>query len=585
MSLATELLAVINAGGSPMVDKLRFLYPEMVLFVGTVLVMLLGLSPRRVVRRSCAWISVVSLVAAGVVAWLHSPQMPNSPLPGLMPFAKVMIAAVGVLLVMLLAGTVDRDFEAGIDSGKKFDALNSNRAEFYAFFLFSITGLMLCTTADDLIWVFLALELTSLPTYVMVSISTARSRSQEAGVKYFFLGALGAATFLYGFAMLYGATGTTQLFGTPGDPGIAEVLAAQVGAGGLSPLAMIGMVISIVGVSFKIAAVPMHFYTPDVYQGASTGVSAMLAFVPKAAGFFVLMLLLGCVGWGGPVGLPEPLRVLLWVMAALTMTVGNVMAVLQDNVKRILAYSSIAHSGYMLVGLIVGPGAAAAVNAPGAGTLAGNGLAAVLFYLMCYGFMNLGAFGVLACLERSRTPAGESEEVETVDDLRGLFRTHPMLAGIMVLCALSLLGFPILLGFIGKLYLFTSAISAGELLLVIVMGLNSAIGAFYYLRLVFAPFLSDPDGATEPHRTTAFGARVFASAVSAASVIALVFPSARLMRACDEATRFTARPPATSPAPGFDRAVSDSNGADSNSADPVRTHAGRAHAPGVPDRE
>lgn len=542
----TPILGALLGGpsGNPTVEKLQYLYPEMILFAATVVVMIIGLSPNRALRKSCAWISGIALAASGVVAWHYTPEMPGSPLPGLMPFAKGIIAMVGILLVMLLAGTVDRDFETEIDRGRKFDALRSNRAEFYAFFLFSLTGLMLCTAADDLIWVFLALELTSLPTYVMVSISTARSRSQEAGVKYFFLGALGAATFLYGFALLYGATGTTTLFGTPKDPGIAQVLQAQIAAGGLSPIALIGLVISIVGISFKIAAVPMHFYTPDVYEGASSSVSAFLAFVPKAAGFIVLMLLLSAVGWGGPHGLPEPLRVLLWVMAALTMTVGNVMAVLQSSVKRILAYSSIAHSGYMLVGLVVGPAVLSASGAPGADTLPANGLAATLFYLMCYGFMNLGTFAVIACLERGTRSDGTADEVESVDDLRGLFATHPVLAGVMVLCSLSLLGFPILLGFVGKLYLFTSAISASEIVLVIVMGLNSAVAAFYYLRLVFAPFLSDANKGDTPPTTTPFSARVLAATLSAASVIALVFPSAHLMRRCHEATRYNQPKPA-----------------------------------------
>lgn len=541
--LFTSMTAqAVLAATNPMVEKLRYLYPEMVLFVTTVVVMIIGLSPRRALRKSCAWLSGAGLVAAGVTAYYTSPELQTSALPGLMPFAKLLIAAVGLLLVMVLAGTVDRDFEAELDRGRPFDAIRSNRAEFYAFFLFSLTGLMLCSAADDLIWLFLALELTSLPTYVMVSISTARSRSQEAGVKYFFLGALGAATFLYGFAMLYGATGTTTLFGSPENPGIAEVLSTQLASGGLSPLALIGLVISIVGVSFKVAAVPMHFYTPDVYQGASTSVAAFLAFVPKAAGFITLALLLSTVGWEGPHGLPEPLRVLLWVMAALTMTVGNVMALLQSNIKRMLAYSSIAHTGYMLVGLIVGPGAAAA-GAPESSAIAGNGLAAMLFYLLCYGFMNLGAFAVLACLERGgRGDDAGYEEVDTVDDLRGLYATHPVLAGVMVLSALSLLGFPVLLGFVGKLYLFTSAISASEIVLVVVMGLNSAIGAFYYLRLVFAPFLTDADSRATPHRTTAFSARILAATVSAVSVVALVVPSANLMRLCNHATRFVPRP-------------------------------------------
>ena len=535
---------------NPMVDKLVILRPEMALFVGTVIVMILGLSRSKVIRKSCAWISGLSLVVAGVLAYnTVVPEGTRGALPGLMPFVKTLIAAVGVLLVMVLAGTVDRDFELEIHRGRPFDAIRSNRSEFYAFFLFSLTGLMLCADADDLMWLFLALELTSLPTYVMVSISTARTRSQEAGVKYFFLGAMGAATFLYGFAMLYGVAGTTALFGTPTNPGIAEVLAAQQAAGGLTSLALLGLVLSILGVSFKIAAVPMHFYTPDVYEGAAPGVSAFLAFVPKAAGFITLMLLCSLVGWGAGGGsLPESIRVTLWVMAALTMTVGNVMAVLQSSVKRILAYSSVAHSGYMLVGLIAGPGVASAGNAAGAATdssLASNGLAATLFYLLCYGFMNLGTFAVLACLERRRDPrTGGFEEVEAVDDLRGLWQTQPLLAVVMVLSSLSLLGFPILLGFWGKFYLFTSAISSGELLLVIIMGLNSAVGAFYYLRLVFAPFLASRDERQEQAELTPFVSRIIAGVLSAASVVALIYPAGKLMVACDKATQYRAPQPA-----------------------------------------
>lgn len=510
----------------PIVEKLRYLGPEIVLFIATVIVMVLGLSPRRDVRRACAPVCVIALVVAGALAaWLPVPT--HSLLPNLMPFVKMLVAAVGVLLVLVLAGTVDRDYEASLGRGNVFDGLRSTRGEFYAFILFSLTGLMLCASADDLIWLFLALELVSLPTYVMVSISTSGTRSQEAGIKYFFLGALGAAFFLYGFAMLYGATGTTLLFGDGVTPGIAEVLAGQVAKdGSLGGIAMIGLVMSIVGVSFKIAAVPMHFYTADVYEGAASSVSAFLAFVPKAAGFISLMLLLSVVGWGfgdSHSSLPESLRVLLWVIAAMTMTVGNVLALLQTNVKRVLAYSSIAHSGYMLVGLVAGPGA------PG-GPLSQNGLAAMLFYLLCYGFMNLGTFAVLACLERK-----PGEEIETFDDLRGLTRSFPALGWCMVICSLSLLGLPPLLGFFGKFYLFTSAISAGEITLVVIMGLNSAIAAFYYLRLAGAPLLEkSPDDSGIVG--CPYSSRGVAAVLSAASVVALLPFAGRLMSASHDAS-------------------------------------------------
>lgn len=514
-----------------MVEKLGFLGPEMVMFCATVVVMALGLSSRLAWRKACAPVSVAALAVAGILA-MWTPAPAHSLLPHLIPFAKGLIAAVGVLLVMLLTGTVDRDYEREVRAGRAFDGLRSTRGEFYAFAMFSLTGLMLCASADDLVWLFLALELTSLPTYVMVAISTHKTQSQEAGVKYFFLGALGAAMFLYGFTLLYGAAGTTSLFGDANGPGIAQALADRVAeTGSIGMIATLGLILSVVGVSFKIAAVPMHFYTPDVYEGAASSVSGFLAFVPKAAGFVTLMLLTATVGWGfgrhGEPGasLPEALRVTLWVMAALTMTVGNVLALLQRNVKRILAYSSIAHSGYMLVGLIAGPGQ---------GGLATNGLAATLFYLLCYGFMNLGAFAVLACLERGRG----GEEIETVEDLRGLCASHRMLGWTMTLCTLSLLGMPPLLGFFGKLFLFTAAISAGEIPLVVIMALNSAIAAFYYLRLAGAPLLEDSGPAESGLAVTAFKGRIAAGALSAASVLALVPAAAWLMRASERATQY-----------------------------------------------
>ncbi|MEC9373488.1 MAG: NADH-quinone oxidoreductase subunit N, partial [Planctomycetota bacterium] len=372
-----------------MIEKLGLLHPEIALFVTTCIVMILGLSKARGLRRSCAFVTAAGLIVAAVLGVMSprgaAPGLTDSILPNILPYAKTLIALVGLLILPLLSGVVDRSFEYRLTKGAKFDPGRATRGEFYAFFLFSLTGVMLCVTADDLIWLFLALELTSLPTYLMVAMSSSRLRSQEAGVKYFFLGAFGAAIFLYGFALIYGATGATKL------PEIQIALART----GYGPLAILGFVLAFVGVSFKIAAVPMHFYTPDVYQGAAAPVSAYLAFAPKAAGFFVITALAATLGWThGPLsaGLPEAARVTLWVMAAMTMTVGNVLAVLQSNVKRMLAYSSIAHSGYMLVGIVAGPGMDPR-------DLANNGVAAVLFYLLVYGVMNLGAFAVIACFE------------------------------------------------------------------------------------------------------------------------------------------------------------------------------------------
>ncbi len=507
----------------PMISKLSVIVPEIVMFVGTCLVLMLGLSKTASIRRSCVGVAELTLIIAGIAAATGPSLVAESLLPNLMPFAKVLIAVVGLVLLLLLSGTVDRDIEAAAAVGRPFDVLHSNRAEFYAFFLFSLTGLMLCASADDLIWLFLALELTSLPTYVMVSISTSKTRTQEAGVKYFFLGAFSAAMLLMGFTFIYGATGTTQLFG---ETSIATALAAQ---GELGPIALLGFVLAIIGLCFKIAAVPMHFYTPDVYQGAAAGVSAMLAFVPKTAGFLALMLLVSAIGWGvdGAYGLPPTIRLMLWVLAALTMTYGNVLALMQRSVKRILAYSSIAHSGYMLVGILAGPGLAGD-GAPS------NGLGAVLFYLLCYGVMNVGAFAVVASLKRQ-----SDDEAEDVDDLRGLCKSHPMLGWTMVASAISMLGLPIAIGFLGKLYLFTAGLRAGEIALIVVMGLNSAIAAFYYLRLAFTPMLEIPNDRDAPLVVTQFTMRKLAGAVSALGVVVLLPFAGRLATMSDHAATYT----------------------------------------------
>ncbi len=519
-----------------MMQRLVFLWPEVSLFATTCIVMVLGLSRSVSLRRSTAFVAGMGIALSGALAVLTTPvgagvvaEAGQTILPNLPMYGKTIVAVVGLLLLLLSAGTVDRREEAAIAAGKMaYDALRMNRAEYYAFFLFSLTGLMLCAGADDLIWLFLALELTSLPTYIMVTISTQRNRSREAGVKYFFLGALGAAVFLFGFALVYGGTGTTNL----------NAIRTAIADHGLNPIALAGVLVTLVGLGFKIAAVPMHFYTADVYEGAAPQVSAFLAFVPKTAGFFSILLLVGAVGWqhsgtmGGGPALPDPVRVLLWVVAGMTMTVGNVLAILQHSVKRILAYSSIAHSGYMLVGVIAGPGD---------GTFGQNGVAAVLFYLLAYGIMNAGVFGVLAALEHAPAPGGDGEprEVETVDDLRGLVHTQPMLGWAMVLCSLSLLGFPPLLGFFGKLPLFTSAIAADEIPLVIVLGLNSAIAAFYYLRLMSAPLL-EARGEGQPVATPApFPTRALAAAVAGLGVVLLAIPAGQLMRASATAGAYT----------------------------------------------
>ncbi|MEM7228300.1 MAG: NADH-quinone oxidoreductase subunit N [Planctomycetota bacterium] len=507
-----------------MVDKLWFLIPEMTLFLGVVVVAVLGLSPNRSLRDIVPFVTCLFLgLAFCVTPYLYTETRVAEAgllMPQLGQYVKMIVCGIGIMLTMLNVGLIDRKYEAAVEAGKvAFDPIRANRGEFHTFFLLSLIGVMLCCNANDLIWLFLALELTSLPTYVMVAMSRGSRKAQEAAVKYFFLGALAAAMFLYGFALLYGATGTIVL------TEMRDVLVAQriENGGELSMLATIGMILAVLGVSFKIAAAPLHFYAADVYQGAASPVTAFLAFVPKAAGFIALMLLLGTLGWsieGTMIDtLPRPILSTLWMIAVLTMTLGNIGALLQRSVKRMLAYSSIAHSGYMLIGLIAGP--------------EHNGLNAMLFYLFAYGIMNSAAFAVLASLER------QGNEIESLDDLAGMRHRYPGMAAVMAISAASLLGFPPLLGFVGKLYLFIAGINAGQILLVVIAGLNSAISAWYYLAIVKYSIMDEPNAQSEtvvPRRE--IWPRIAAVMMTAAIVIVPFFGNS-IIRATEQTSVLT----------------------------------------------
>jgi NADH-quinone oxidoreductase subunit N len=504
-----------------MESKLTLLWPEIALFITTCCVMILGQSRHKDSRNLSPWLCAIGLCISGFLAWNFREVVVATPLPHLPSYGKILVSLVGLVLLPMMAGSADRDLEAAAGHGKPWDALRSTRGEFYSFFLFSLTGLMLCASADDLIFLFLALELTSLPTYVMVALSTARNRSMEAGVKYFFLGALGAAIFLYGFAMIYGGAGSTHF------DAIARTVSSETADGGMpNPLILLGVVLAVLGVCFKIAAVPMHYYTPDVYQGSSASVAGFLAFVPKAAGFFAIILLCSLVGWSfGSTHeqLPDALRTTLWVVAAITMTVGNVLAIMQQSVKRLLAYSSIAHSGYMLVGVVAGPG-------PDGSAFTRNGLAAVLFYLAAYAVATVGAFAVLASLQR-RSADGSVEEADDIDDLRGLALTRPLLGWTMIISSMGLLGLPPLLGFLGKVPLFTAGIGAHEMPLVIVLGVNSAIAAYYYLRLAYTCFIERPETLPTAPRiepSEFFKARRITGALSIVGVVGLALVAGHL---------------------------------------------------------
>ncbi len=505
-----------------MADKIWFLIPELILLAGVVVVSVLGLSPRKMLRDCLPAVTIAFLLIACVVTpFLYDSDHVSrfhSVMPMLGKYVNMMVCIVGILLALTSAGLIDRRQEASVQSGRAvFDALRANRGEYYAFFLLSLIGVMLCAHANDLIWLFLALELTSLPTYVMVAMSRPSRLAQEAAVKYFFLGAMASAMFLYGFALLYGSTGTIVL------TEMQAVFTQQADSeAGINTLGIVGMLLALLGIFYKIAAAPMHFYAADVYEGAAAPVTAFLAFVPKTAGMLAIIMLLSTMGWFSPSGnLPQPILTMLWMVAVLTMTLGNIGALLQRSVKRMLAYSSIAHSGYMLIGIIAGPAAG------GTGI---DGLGAVLFYLLAYGIMNTAAFSVLAGLERN------GQEIESLEELAGMRMRHGLMAAVIAISAGSLLGFPPLLGFVGKLYLFIAGVNAGQIALVVIAGLNSAISAWYYLSIVRQSIMAQPGPQSEVVvRGEAIWPRCAAFLAALAVIIVPIF-SWGLMKAADRVT-------------------------------------------------
>lgn len=446
-----------------MSDLLLLLAPELTLLTGAIVVLLSGLAPSPRLRGAAGWLAVLTVLAALLIAWNMGP--PHSARLGmrfddLSWYVRLIALSIGLLVLLIHLHLPAPD----------------ERGDMFAMILFSLLGILLTGLADDLVLLFLAMELVSVPTYVLVAASRGDIRAQEAGVKYFFLGALSSALMVYGFSFIYGASGTTAL--------------SDVYLHGWSGYLALGLVLAFAGMAFKIVAVPFHVYAADVYQGAASPVTGLLGFFPKVAGFVALVKLLWLIqppeavaaGWE----MPNAAFVFLWVAAAATMTLGNVLGLMQTNVKRMLAYSSVAHSGYMLLAVLVGPVTG--------GAALRDGVSAMLFYIVVYGAMNLGVFAVLAMLRSGGRAA------EALDDLAGLARQQPMAALGLTICVFSLLGMPPTAGFTGKVYIFTGALAAdathghrGALMALAIIGLlNSAVAAAYYLRIVAACYLREP---------------------------------------------------------------------------------------------
>ncbi|MEK7700786.1 MAG: NADH-quinone oxidoreductase subunit N [candidate division NC10 bacterium] len=427
------------------------LLPVLIVLGAGALVLLLDLGPRRFGKEILATVALAGVVGALLAAlgrW-GKPGRAFHDMVVLDDFALFVTVVICYAASLVLLLSIDYLRRSGTESG-----------EYYALVLFATAGMMLLAAAGDLVVLFLSLELMSLSLYVLAGLFKRDLASGEASMKYFILGAFAASFLLYGIALVYGATGTTNL----------DRIAAAAAGRARDPLLAIGLGLLLVGFGFKISSVPFHMWAPDVYQGAPTSVTALIATGSKAAAFAALIRVLLVALRGAQ----ADWTALLWGVAALTMTVGNVAAIAQSNLKRMLAYSSIAHAGYMLVGLV-------------AGGISGAG--AVLFYLLTYTFTTAGAFGVITLCERGRAEAVE------VGDYAGLARRHPALAATLSLCLLSLIGIPPLAGFVGKFYLFGAAVRAGYVWLAVIAVLNSAIAAYYYLRVVVYMYMREPEGA------------------------------------------------------------------------------------------
>ena len=401
---------------------------------------------------------------------------------GFSTYLQILFAGSGLIAVALAYSYLER--------------MGIKRSEFYPLLLYSVSGMILMAQAADLIVVFLALELLSIPLYILAGIARPDPASEEASLKYFLLGAFAGGFVVYGVALSFGATGTTSLAG---------IVAAIAEGGADLTLLLVGAGLILIGLGFKVALVPFHMWTPDVYQGAPTPITAFMAVGAKAAGFAALLrIFLAAL----PV-LSENLVPVFWFLSALTMFAGNLIAIAQTNIKRMLAYSSIAHAGYILMALVTFNQTALTADVVGA----------TLFYLLAYAVTNFGAWSVVIALEKKEARGLELE------DYYGLGKKYPLQAAAMLVFMLSFIGVPPTLGFVGKFYLFRTVVSGGYIWLAVLGVLTSLLSAYYYLRVVVNMYMQDGDPELTKDRWL-----TFITLAAALAVVLLSFFASPLFR-------------------------------------------------------
>jgi NADH-quinone oxidoreductase subunit N len=478
-----------------------YLLPELVLTAGALIVLGLDVAARgaRSVRSEAAevrldrllmWATVAVLAAAGL-ALLPSVGVNRTVAAGMLA-----IDGFGVFfkVLFLLAAAV-----TAVMSPRYLAVENVRAGEYYFLIVCATLGMMFLASGIDLITIFIGLETMAVAFYVLAGFMRRNRRSNEAAIKYFLLGAFSLGLLLYGMSLLYGLTGSTEL----------RVIAVQLASQGGGVLLALAVMLLVAGIGFKIAAVPFHMWAPDVYEGAPTPVTAYLSVGSKAASFAMLFRIFveGLPafregGLGSVFGQPLGWSAFFYVLSAATMTVGNIAALTQNNTKRMLAYSSIAHAGYVLIGVVAGTP---------------RGVTAALVYLMVYLFMQLGAFAVVVALRRREVIGDE------LKDLSGLSVTHPAAAVAMLLFMISLGGIPPTAGFMGKFWVFGAAIDAGYIWLAVIGVINSAISLYYYVRIVVFMWITEADPAATPFAVSPLLSAVLIVAV-AGTVVFGIYP-------------------------------------------------------------
>jgi NADH-quinone oxidoreductase subunit N len=420
------------------------LLPEIILTLTGVLIMLAEpLFPPEQTRKPLGWLAILGTLAAGLASWY---QLGFGTVHAY--FGTIQVDTFSVFFHLLISAIVLVTLLSSIDY---FEGHATHAGEYFALVLFGAVGMMLMTCSVELLMVFVGLEISSISTYIMAGFRKGQAAATESSIKYFLLGSFATAFFLYGIALAFGATGSTRI----------DSISLGLSTTTTPTLALLALALIIIGIGFKVSAAPFHVWTPDVYQGAPAPVVGLMSTAPKAAAFAVLIRIL----FSGFPSYEPRWAMLIWIIAVLSMFIGNLGALMQRDVKRMLAYSSIAHAGYLLVAYTALPA---------------DGIASACFYTAAYAAMNVGAFTVITQI------GGYDERARTIDDYSGLALKRPVLAATLGFFLLSLIGIPFTGGFFGKFYVFSAALHAGNVWLAVIGLLNSGIACFYYLRLLAA---------------------------------------------------------------------------------------------------